>query len=602
MTTFLAAIFWLSVALIGYALFLYPLILKAASFFGRATARRPDFLPTVSVLVPFFNEERVIAEKLANCLELDYPPDRLEIVFASDGSTDGSLPALRKTAGARVKVLEFPANRGKVAVLNEVIPQLKGDIVVLSDASGSLSPSSVRAIAQHFNDPDVGCVCGFYRVAKEGRKEIDTAEGSYHGMEMLLRYWEGRIWTTLSGTGALCAIRRAEYVPLPEGVINEDFLIPARIALAGRRVIYEPSAHVIDHVSTSWAGGFSRRVRIAYGNWQQIGHLKSLFAWRRPYLAWVFFSHKLIRMAFPLVLLVALATSLAVHPLVFLVLVAGMVSTFLVGMGMLLWPGVRDGQNPLAGIPLFYLNAAAVAVGTYRYFSGQVINWRGEAVSESGSDARKVKDHFERTSSAFDTIYSGDKPWLQRTLDRVFRRDMYDRFRLTVEECGDARIRTVLDVGTGSGRFCLALAPQKDYLLGIDFSESMVALAREQARKAGVEKRAEFKVGDFMQMSFDRTFDAILAIGLFDYIREPGPFLSRMRGLLSQKLVATFPSVWTWRMPIRWLRLNLQGCPVYFFTRRRIEALLKEAGLRLVRFERVGKIYFVVAEPEGPRA
>jgi len=212
-------------------------------------------------------------------------------------------------------------------------------------------------------------------------------------------------------------------------------------------------------------------------------------------------------------------------------------------------------------------------------------------------ESKKVKDYFERVAGDFDSIYSGKKSRFMQWLDKVFRKDMYERYRLTLEECRDPEIQSVLDIGCGSGRFCLPLAKEKNRVVGIDFSGPMLEIARSEGQKAGVSERCDFREGDFMQMNLDGPFDAILAIGLFDYIREPAAFLAKIRGLLKRKAVATWPAVWTWRALPRWIRLNLQGCPVFFFTPSGVRSLYQHAGLKIVRFERIGKIYFVVAEP-----
>ncbi|MCZ6704564.1 MAG: methyltransferase domain-containing protein [Bacteroidetes bacterium] len=209
----------------------------------------------------------------------------------------------------------------------------------------------------------------------------------------------------------------------------------------------------------------------------------------------------------------------------------------------------------------------------------------------------RVKEYWSNVAEEFDAIYSGKKSAVMRWLDRVFRKDMYERFRLTIEECEADEIKTILDIGTGSGRFCLPLAEKKAKVMGIDFSESMIELARRRAEEAGTADKCDFRVADFLQLRLDQVFDAVLAIGVFDYVKQPGPFLEKMSQVVQQKVVTTFPSLWTWRVIPRWIRLNLKGCPVYFFTRKQIRRYHDQAGLRIQRFERIGKIYFVVASP-----
>jgi len=211
----------------------------------------------------------------------------------------------------------------------------------------------------------------------------------------------------------------------------------------------------------------------------------------------------------------------------------------------------------------------------------------------------KVREHFHETASEFDSIYSGSKSGLGRWLDRVLRWDMYERFRRTVEECGTPGLE-VLDVGCGSGRFGVAVAKAgAREVWGIDFAEAMLGLARQLAEREGVGDRCRFFQADFMEHKFGREFDVTLAIGLFDYVADCVPFLRKMRRLSRRKVVATFPRKWTWRAPVRKVRLALRGCPVYFFTRPQVERLMSEAGFADVRIATIGKIYFVVGRCEG---
>ena len=372
----LAALWWTSLGLLVYVFALYPsLIFLLSRVRARSRPDPPDPLPFVTVLIPVYNEEEVVEEKLANTLALDYPADRLEILFASDGSTDRSVARLRARSDSRVTVIDYPGNRGKVAVLNETVPHTKGDILLLTDASGMLTPETLQAVVRHFPDPDVGCVCGIYHIFQEGRTRLDSAEHSYLRFEMLLRMWEGRFRTTLSGTGALCAIRKSDYQPLPEGAINEDYILPARIALSGKRVLYEPDAHIYDRISTSVAEVFRRRIRIAYGNWQQLGYLKALLHPSHPYLAWVYVSHKLLRMALPYLLIGLWMSSYGIDPRLFWVSSAGLVMLLvggLAGLGLDRW---FKAYNPLSVIALIFLNGAAVFVGTAKFLSGRPAEW-----------------------------------------------------------------------------------------------------------------------------------------------------------------------------------------------------------------------------------
>lgn len=214
----------------------------------------------------------------------------------------------------------------------------------------------------------------------------------------------------------------------------------------------------------------------------------------------------------------------------------------------------------------------------------------------------QVRSHFSATAGEFDAIYSGQKSPLGRWLDRLLRWDMYERFRRTVAECATPGLR-VLDVGCGSGRFSVAVARAgASEVLGLDFAESMLGIARQLADKEGVGARCRFEAADFMERKFPDTFDVTLAIGLFDYVADCRPFLRKMRRVSRTKVVATFPRRFTWRAPLRKLRLALRGCPVFFFTRRQVERLMAEAGFHRYTVERIGKIYFVVGHCESGTA
>ena len=209
--------------------------------------------------------------------------------------------------------------------------------------------------------------------------------------------------------------------------------------------------------------------------------------------------------------------------------------------------------------------------------------------------AKRVEQFFNERADDFDAIYTGRKSPLRRLLDRLLRWDMYERYRLTFEECDDVMGKTVLDVGCGSGRYAIEFARRgAARVVGVDFAEKMIDTAIELAEEWGVGDVCSFIKTDFLQHRFDERFELVLAIGLFDYIKTPEPMLRKMKALTSEKIIATFPVAWTYRMPIRKIRLGILGCPVYFYTRNRVEELLSEAGFCSLKIQRVGHIYFAV--------
>ena len=177
--------------------------------------------------------------------------------------------------------------------------------------------------------------------------------------------------------------------------------------------------------------------------------------------------------------------------------------------------------------------------------------------------------------------------------------DMFERFEETLLECGDVSGQRVLDIGCGSGLFSVSLAQRGATVVGLDFAPHMLELARQRAASQGVAECCTFVEADFMTYPLREPFDITLAIGVFDYVARPEPMLARMRTATRGKAIATFPMRWTYRMPIRKLRLALRGCPVFFYSRAEAFQLWVPMFDR-VRLVRLGKIYFVVGEIDPP--
>jgi len=294
-------LFWISAGTVVYVYFGYPLVLWVFSVFFRALSQTKPIEPSVSLLVAAYNEAAVIGAKMQNALTLDYPAQQLEIVVASDGSTDATAHVVRSfvegTPGGRVRLLDFPQNRGKVATLNDAVPRLTGEIVVFSDASSMLAPDSLRKLVQYFADPRVGGVSGVYRVLKKDQSQLGAQEDLYWKYETFLKVQEAKLGGFTGAHGSLYAIRRAEY-PFPAAdTINDDFIIPMRIQERGYRIAYEPAA--VAYEEAHEMEGFSRRVRITAGNIGQLREVKSLLWPLRPVSLFCLLSHKAGRLLVP---------------------------------------------------------------------------------------------------------------------------------------------------------------------------------------------------------------------------------------------------------------------------------------------------------------
>ena len=200
-------------------------------------------------------------------------------------------------------------------------------------------------------------------------------------------------------------------------------------------------------------------------------------------------------------------------------------------------------------------------------------------------------------ADAFQKIYTHRKSKFSNTLDQVFRKDMYERFQFTIANCEPIKGRTFLDVGCGNALYSLELARKgAAKVVGIDISEVMIGLCRKSSDEQNLSDRCDFIQTDLLEYEPETKFDVSFGIGLFDYISDPLPVLKRMREVTTDKAIMAFPRLWTWRAPVRKVRLNMKGCDVYFYSKARIQQLLREAGFSGQKIVRVGKLYCVVAD------
>lgn len=302
-------IFWISICVVVYAYAGYPLLLLLLRAFIRRPVRKSPIEPLVTLIVPAHNEARVITSKIRNSVALDYPPDKLEVLIASDGSSDDTVSLANSAAiGNRVRVLAFPQNRGKISVLNDAVREAAGEIIVFSDASAMLAPDSIRQLLANFADPQVGAVSGTYRVLKAAESTLGVQEEMYWRYETWLKIQESRLSSVIGGHGHILAVRKSLYpYPSPE-IINDDYVIPVQILAAGHRVVYEPAAIAYENAREMF--GFRRRVRIMAGNLQQLEEIKGLLSPPQILPLFYFLSHKLLRLLVPFFLLSLIVSNL----------------------------------------------------------------------------------------------------------------------------------------------------------------------------------------------------------------------------------------------------------------------------------------------------
>jgi len=340
-----AIVFWACAGLIVYTHLGYPLVLLALTRLRRMRGRADagdrsdpsltlsdragaEHLPVVSLVVAAYDEQEVIAAKVANALALEYPRERLELIVASDGSADATVERAR-AAGADL-VLELPRG-GKVAAQNAAAERASGEVLAFSDANSAWAPDALRRLVEPFADPAVGYVCGqvrFLPPAPHRRRgltrmadETSTAgagdgggenlEGAYWRYEMAVRRMESGLAGVTAGNGAIYAVRRDEYVPLPPAG-SHDLSLPFLLAKRGRRSLYVPSARAEEKMAPTLEGELARKRRMMVGLWDIVvgeGMLRP--GGYPPLYAFELASHRLLRYASPFLHLVALGANVA---------------------------------------------------------------------------------------------------------------------------------------------------------------------------------------------------------------------------------------------------------------------------------------------------
>jgi len=199
-------------------------------------------------------------------------------------------------------------------------------------------------------------------------------------------------------------------------------------------------------------------------------------------------------------------------------------------------------------------------------------------------------------ADAFERIYSHEKSKLSTGLDQLFRKDMYERFLFTLKNCEPVADRAFLDVGCGNGLYSVELGKKgAARVVGLDISPVMIGRCRQSAQKEALGDCLSFIQTDLLEYEPDSSFDVSYGIGLFDYISEPLPVVRKMREVTREKAIMAFPRLWTWRAPVRKVRLIAKGCPVFFYSKSRINKLMKDAGFASWKVTRVGKLHCVVA-------
>lgn len=373
----MTVVFWAAVGLVVYTYVGYSLVILLLSRFKRNPVRRQPIEPRVTYLITAYNEEKNIAAKLEQTLALDYPRDKLDLIVASDGSTDRTDKIVKGFADRGVRLIRVEGRVGKTETQNQAVRQATGDIVIFSDATTRYEYSAIRNIVRNYADPSVGAVSGRYEYFNPNGASIGVGSILFWKYENLIKRLQTSIKTITGCCGCIYSVRRSAYAPLPADIIS-DLVEPLKVVEKGYRIVFEPDAIAFEETTERTREEFHMRVRVVTRGMRGLLYMKTLFnPFRHGFVAFQLFSHKVLRWLVPLFLLVAFMSNLFLIGNPFynttLALQGAFYSLALTGL-------LAERRNILATpltVPLYFMtvNIASV-VAMYRIWKGyRAVTW-----------------------------------------------------------------------------------------------------------------------------------------------------------------------------------------------------------------------------------
>ncbi len=362
-------VFWISVAFIAYTIAGYPLMLVVVARLRNRVHRRSAIQPSVSIIVPVHNEALTLHKKITNTLELDYPAEKLEIIFVSDGSTDDSVSMIRSFANRGIKLVELEEPKGKHFAQMMARDAASGEILVFTDAGVLLDRDSLHKLVANFADPTVGCVSSEDRIITS---HGSSGEGTYVGLEMRLRRLETLAGSVVSASGSYFAAR-SSLCDLWHPEQSSDFFVPLHAAERHLRSIVDPECIGYYGVTRKGKAEFHRKVRtIVHGLHVAFFHRQLLNPFKYPVFAWQLISHKLFRWMLPFGMVGVLLSSLflADQGTFYRLIMAMQVSFYAGGALVLGWKRLQN-VNPLRMLGFVVLSVGAILMAWVKYCSGE---------------------------------------------------------------------------------------------------------------------------------------------------------------------------------------------------------------------------------------
>lgn len=371
-------VFWLSAAALFYTYIGYPILLAVMSQLRPRVVNRADITPSVTVIITAYNEERDLAAKLENTLALDYPRELLEVIVASDCSSDRTDAIAGEFAGRNVRLHRQPERLGKTAAQNAAVEQARGEIVLFSDATTLYNRDVLRVLMPNFAEASVGCATGRVAYVDTAQSSIGHGTRSYWSYEFLLKKHESNVCSLIGVCGCLYAVRRSAYIPLYHEACS-DFIIATKMVEQGLRTVYEPDAVCTEETNQQADKELKTRVRIITQTFSDLWRNRSMMnPFRSGFYAVELLSHKVMRYLVPLFLIAMLVTSvwLAPQSIAFAIVLAGQTAFY--GSAALAWMLERIGfHNSLLAIPQYFVLAnLAALIAFYKFLRGErYVRW-----------------------------------------------------------------------------------------------------------------------------------------------------------------------------------------------------------------------------------
>jgi len=373
---------WVSIVLIVYPYLIYPLLMALLGALRPRPVKAAANLPTMTVLIPAYNEVDCIGATVQNKLDQGYPVDKLQIIVVSDGSTDGTDEVVKSFADRGVVLLRREGREGKAAALNEAVTLATGEIVVFSDANTLFGPYALHRIAENFADPEVGYITGSMGFISGNGNLSGAGVGVYMRYENLVRKIETKAGSVIGANGGVDAIRRKLYVEIPRSLIT-DFVLPLSVIAAGHRVIFDPQVTAFEVPNEKLSSEFRMRVRVALRALQGLTYMRRLLnPVQYPQVAFCMMSHKVLRYLGFVFMVGALVSNivLAVDDGFYQGLLALQIAAYSLAV-LGLSDALPGWLKKITVVPSYLvLSNVAFAIATFRYLRGDTMAvWRPRA-------------------------------------------------------------------------------------------------------------------------------------------------------------------------------------------------------------------------------